>query len=745
MRLAIGFTVLLGLAAHGLSFAQIELSSSGTRDISVAEVPAGSAALDFSYFLDVPTGSQSLSVVLQGQLASRDLDLFIRVNNPFPGDLNSINELIAVSDFRSESPAAGESIVIADFVVPEIAGARVYVGVVSFEGDQTTAQITTSVNAQPVGNLQINVDFDNVPGTASCDTVPWSDPTVFTPIAGNSATTLGEARRNAMLEAARLLSRELYSAVPITINACWEARGGTVNGATLAGARARAVIPNGPGAPQPNLLYVQAVATRQAGTSIAGLRGGPVESAPDIFITFNTDIDGTEALGQRTFYYGLDGTLNTDNDTDFLSVAMHEITHGLGFASTFDENGRFAFDFPDVFSANLVDNRSGGATSLADPSVTDADRLAVSTSVSGLQWSGPESSISRRNLDATQGDAYIRMNAPVEFQPGSSVSHIAQNYCELMTANAANCIDSPFRSLALSRPMLHEVGWAPAGDQPTYLGLMFDRDRNGHGFEFALGGQDAAGNNVYVLTFYTFETLGRNPEWFQAIGTMENGVFSGTRNDDEIGFAQFLYDDSRNPPQQADPGAAGQVVLNFNRPADNSACDDGVDRSGAGSLAVLQFVLARQVDEWCVEPLTAESTRPTTDFGGLYFAGEADTGWGFSLENIENADGTTTLFVLLYVYAADGTPVWFFGLETFDTLSGNLSFEMFQRTGFARLSRNGNISDESVGSMTLTLTQPSSSLDAGNRVSVNVAYQGSEGGEWVRDNVAIQRLSQPRP
>ncbi len=745
MRLVIVLSALLGLSVHGQGMAQIELSPSGTQTIPVAEVPTGSAALDFSYFLDVPAGSQTLSVVLEGQLLSRDLDLFLRINEPFPANLASINDVIEISDFRAESAAANESIVVADFVVPEIGGSRVYVGVVSFEGAQSTAQIITSVSSQPVGNLPINVDFDNVPGTASCDTAPWNDPTVFTPVAGNTATTLGQARRNAMLEAARLISSELYSAVPITINACWEARGGDVNGATLAGARARAVVPNAPGAPQPDLLYVQSVATRLSGTTIAGLRGGPVESAPDIFITFNTDIDGTVALGNRTFYYGLDGTLNTENNTDFLSVAMHEITHGLGFASTFDENGEFAFDFPDAFSENLVDNRSGIAISLADPSVNDAQRVAVSTSVSGLQWSGPESSISRRNLDATLSDSYVRMNAPLTFQPGSSVSHIAQNYCELMTANTANCIDSPFRSLALSRPMLHEVGWAPAGNEPTYLGLMFDRDRNGHGFEFALGGQDAEGNDVYVLTFYSFETIGRAPEWFQAIGTIENGVFSGARNEDEIGLAQFLFDDSRSPPQQADPSAAGQVVLNFNRPADNSACDDGVDRSGAESLAVLQFVASRQVDEWCVEPLTSESTRPAVDFGGLYFAGEADTGWGFTLENIENSDGTTTLFVLLYVYAADGTPVWFFGLETFDDLSGSLSFEMFQRTGFPRLARNGNISDESVGSMTLNLTQPSNSLDAGNRASVNVVYQGIEGGDWVRDDIAIQRLSQDRP
>ncbi len=735
----------LVLALPTLAGAQIALSPQGTLEVVVAAVEAGSATVDTSYFLDVPDDTVTLSVELTGQSAQRNVDLLIRTDSPFSQSLNSVSEVVGSADFRSISTSSNESIVLADFALPGLAGSRVYVAVLGFEGAQTSASLSLNASNQPVGNLSVVVDFDNLPGTSNCDTAPWNDPTVFTPVGGNQATTLGQARRNAMLEAARLLSQQLYSAVPITINACWEARGGDTTGATLAGARARVVVSGSPGLPEPELLYVQAVATRRAGTSLSALEGQDPDTTPDVFITFNTDIDGTTALGNRTFYYGFDSTENVDNNTDFVSVALHEITHGVGFASTFDENGSLFFSQPDVFTKNLIDNRDGQAISLADPSVTDAQRLATSISVTGLQWAGPESSISPRNLEATRSNSYVRMNAPEEFQPGSSVSHIAQNYCELMTAATTSCVDSPFRGLALARPMLHEVGWAPAPNRPNYVGLMFDRDRNGHGFEFALGGQDAEGNDVYVLTFYTFETLVRAPEWFQAVGTIENGVFSGTRNADQIGLAQFLYDDSRSPPQQANAEEAGQVVLNFNRPADNSACDDGVDRSSAPSLAVLQFVVANQVGEWCVEPLTSESTRPAADFGGLYFAGEADTGWGFSLENIANSDGSTTLFVLLYVYAADGTPVWFFGLDTFDGLTGPLNFEMFQRTGFARLARNGNLSDESVGTLSLSLTEPSNSLDAGNRVSIDVVYQGTEGGAWVRDDVAIQRLSQSRP
>ncbi|MEM9529951.1 MAG: hypothetical protein AAGA23_03470 [Pseudomonadota bacterium] len=731
------------LTLPALVAAQTAVSPQGSVDINLPTVAAGSVGIDPAFVLDVPAGTRSLRIELDGLGNPRDLDLFLRIGSPFPDDINTFNDFSNSADFVSQSLFENESITLGEYSRPDLAGQRIFIGFAAFEGAASAARLTVDASPQPVDQVPIVIDFDNTPNTPNCDTSPWNDTTAFSPVGGNNATTLGEARRNAMREAARLLSQELYGPVMVTIQACWDNLGGSANSAVLAGARGNQLVANTPGLPD-NLFFIQAAVTRRAGTSLSGLLGGDQTGTPDIFIEFNADIDGSTALGSRVFYYGLNGAGNTNNDSDFVSVALHEITHGMGFVSTINGDGSLTGSLPDVFTANLIDNRNGEAISLIDSTVGDDQRLDTITSVSGLQWSGPESSISERNLQATSSDAYVVMNAPLTYQPGSSVSHVAQNYCELMTANTSVCVDSPFRQLALSRPMLNEVGWAPGPDRPVYVGLMFDRSRNGHGFELTLGGQDADGNDVYVLTFYSFETLGRAPEWFQAIGTVENGVFSGQRNADRIGFAQFLFDDARTPPQQANPDEPGQVVLNFNRPETLAACNDGVDRSGVANLAVLQFVLSGQVDEWCVEALTLLSSRPASDFGGLWFAGQEDQGWGFTLENIDNGDATTTLFVLLYVYAADGTPVWFFGLETFSSLAGPLEFEMFQRTGFPRLAVNGNLEDEVAGSMSLTLAQPSMDLSAGNRATVNVTYQGAEGGDWVRADVPIQRLSLER-
>ena len=159
-----------------------------------------------------------------------------------------------------------------------------------------------------------------------------------------------------------------------------------------------------------------------------------------------------------------------------------------------------------------------------------------------------------------------------------------------------------------------------------------------------------------------------------------------------------------------------------------------------------QWIIGVQVDQWCVEPLVTASDIADTDFGGLWFAGEADTGWGFSLENIRNIEGGITYFLLLYVYAADGSPVWYFGLGEGDGSSAPISFTMFQRSGYPRIRTGGldDVTDTQAGTVTLTLVTPSNSLSAGNEISVDVTYQGPEGGDWVRTAVPVQRLSLER-
>ena len=145
-----------------------------------------------------------------------------------------------------------------------------------------------------------------------------------------------------------------------------------------------------------------------------------------------------------------------------------------------------------------------------------------------------------------------------------------------------------------------------------------------------------------------------------------------------------------------------------------------------------------------MEPIIQRSQRPAIDFGGLWFSTLEDQGWGFSLANIERGDGSVDLFILLYVYDANGNPAWFQGAASDFEIGTPITFNMEQLTGFARTQPPTDTVAQDGGTLTLTLVEPVNDINAGNRIDLAVTIQGGVGGEWVREDVPIQRLSADR-
>src|SRR5262245_41763322 len=83
-----------------------------------------------------------------------------------------------------------------------------------------------------------------------------NDPTPFTPVGGNTATTLGEARMNVLREAGRIWGALLQSNVPILVDAKFDALACTLTSATLGQAGPRGYFANFPGAPNATTYYV---------------------------------------------------------------------------------------------------------------------------------------------------------------------------------------------------------------------------------------------------------------------------------------------------------------------------------------------------------------------------------------------------------------------------------------------------------------------------------------------------------
>jgi len=177
----------------------------------------------------------------------------------------------------------------------------------------------------------------------------FNDPTPVATLDGTGTTTLGQLRLDVLQRAGDIWAAYLHSSVPIRIQARFQDMGGGTDGYTLAGATAITLLKDFPNAPVAGIWYPVALANSLAGTDLS--------TSNDISVTINIAPDTDPAIPD--WYYGLDGNA-PENTTDLLDVLLHEVGHGLGFASYLDESsGRYPRGGPDIFTLFLYDTQFG--------------------------------------------------------------------------------------------------------------------------------------------------------------------------------------------------------------------------------------------------------------------------------------------------------------------------------------------------------------------------------------------------
>lgn len=275
-----------------------------------------------------------------------------------------------------------------------------------------------------------------------------NDPTPFAPVGGNNATTLGAARLTVLNEAAAAWGARLTSAVPIHVYVQMTPLSCSTNSAVLGTTGATTIHEDFPLAPRPATWYPQALANALAGTDLD-------PSTPEIEGAFNSALGSTGCLTGVTFYLGLDGHPGA-SQIDLLTIALHELAHGLGFQSYTDfSSGAERSGLNDAF---LVNMQEAGVTPAALTAMSDAQRKAAATSDPNLYWAGSAVQTAAATLSAGLVAGHVRLYAPATFSPGSSVGHYS-------TAATPNQLMEPFytgptRDLALTQALLRDVGWA---------------------------------------------------------------------------------------------------------------------------------------------------------------------------------------------------------------------------------------------------------------------------------------------
>lgn len=233
---------------------------------------------------------------------------------------------------------------------------------------------------------QIVIVNANAPGVGFNDTTP------ATPVGGNTGTTLGAQRLIAFTHAANLWGAKLDSSVPIRIQASFEPLNCTANSATLGSAGALEVFSDFPNAPKANTWYPAALANK-----LSGVDQSP--TVADIRARFNSRLGLAEnCLPGSPFYLGIDG--NHGTATDFVTVLLHEMGHGLGFQSfTDEETGEYFAETPAVWDHFMTDNTTN--TKWID--LTPKARVANAVSGDGLSWDGPNVNAAVPNVLGARG------------------------------------------------------------------------------------------------------------------------------------------------------------------------------------------------------------------------------------------------------------------------------------------------------------------------------------------------------
>lgn len=260
-------------------------------------------------------------------------------------------------------------------------------------------------------------------------------------------------------------------------------------------------------------------------------------------------------------------------------------------------------------------------------------------------------------------------------------------------------------------------------------GLWFDTEHRGHGFAIEPIGSD----DLYYTVFYTYDDQGF-PEWFVSLTSLEGGMLNRAFQPDTL--QRFLYD------YQIDPGTGTLPIFLDELQGPNQLSIDfngmNIDQSDSECVGTAQayWQLDTQQDSWCIQPLVNQDNVPQADFGGTWWSGSNDSGWGLSLAFRED-----TIIVVVYFYDAQGNPRWVIGQNSAFSIGQPIDIDLNEIRGYGRTATPIETKSIPAGQLSLILNSNSNTLGDGN-LTIDVTYQGAQGGQWTRSNIAIGNFTQ---
>ncbi|HMA29188.1 MAG TPA: PA domain-containing protein [Thermoanaerobaculia bacterium] len=209
-----------------------------------------------------------------------------------------------------------------------------------------------------------------------------SDPTPVAPVGGNAGTTLGDQRLKVFQQAAAIWGGLINSNVTIRVSASFAPLQCSATTGVLGSTYANTVYSDFKGTPMAGTWYAKALAAKFAGAD-------QDPNTFDMTAQFNSSLGQTGCLTGTSFYLGFDN--QHGNNINFLTVALHEFAHGLGFFSGVDSTGAFLgatssqpTPLPTIFDRFIYDDTLGQTWD----KLTSAQRATSVVNTGNLTWSG---------------------------------------------------------------------------------------------------------------------------------------------------------------------------------------------------------------------------------------------------------------------------------------------------------------------------------------------------------------------
>jgi para-nitrobenzyl esterase len=245
-------------------------------------------------------------------------------------------------------------------------------------------------------------------------------------------------------------------------------------------------------------------------------------------------------------------------------------------------------------------------------------------------------------------------------------------------------------------------------------GLWYDREHNGHGLDL-----QKAGDN-YFSPFYTFADNGE-PVWYWIVGQRDAAGTLNTR----LQRLRYLG----GTPPRLEAVDVGNVVLRFLEPAQVAQCGEGRPRPGAVALADFRFQLNGRTYSWCLETLLPTTKIAESAYGGAWFNGPGDNGWGVDARYFQVAASPQS-FHTIYFYDASGEPRWAYANGSGGVAKGPL--DVFAARGYCTDCAPQALQAQRIGVLEFSYVAPLNRSPSINQLGVDITYPFGVGGRWLR-------------